>query len=225
MSRLLRRIVGMSETPPPPDEKRCTATNKKRGDRCRNYALKGLKTCRFHGSASKKAREAGRRRHEKEVAKSSAERSLRRLGVPLAPEEIDPIEKLLSLIAQKNAEIGFLDRKIQELGSDDELVWGVTKHVTGVGPEGPVDQETSEARQNIWWIALKEAQDQLARYLTAALRANIEERQTKVAESAGQMVAGLITQLKTRLQLTGEQEDEFDAAVVEIMQAATGAQT
>jgi hypothetical protein len=34
----------------------CTATSKRSGERCRAWAIAGAKTCRTHGSATKRAR-------------------------------------------------------------------------------------------------------------------------------------------------------------------------
>ena len=44
------------------DSRRCTAKSKQSQKRCKNAALLGAKTCRFHGSATKLAKAASARR-------------------------------------------------------------------------------------------------------------------------------------------------------------------
>lgn len=205
----------------PPDEKRCTATTKKTGERCKNYPAPGLKVCRYHGGSSKKARAAGQRRQAEALMQARAERILRRrLGMRLNNDSPDPAQILLNLVAQKAVEVEWLDQKIQQLETDDELFWGKTKHVQGEGAEGYVDQETHEAAQNIIYALLHKAQDQLAKYTSDALRAGIEERQTKMAEQTAQQFSWILNQLITRLGLTQDQQTQAGEIVLELMQAA-----
>ncbi len=44
------------------DARRCTAKSKQSQQRCKNAALLGAHTCRFHGSATKKTKAASARR-------------------------------------------------------------------------------------------------------------------------------------------------------------------
>lgn len=203
------------------DDKRCTATAKSTGERCGRPAIKGAKVCRWHGAGSPKVKAAAQRRQAQSTMQARAERILRRrLGMHLDAESPDPAQILLNLVAQKAIEVEWLDQKIQELDSDEELFWGKTKHVEGTGPDGPIDQETREAAQNIVYQLLHKAQDQLAKYTSDALRAGIEERQTKMAEQTAQQFTWIVNQLKSRLELTPEQQQAWDPLVIEIMQAA-----
>lgn len=48
--------------PPPDDPRRCTAKAKSTGKRCGSWAVTGCPTCRVHGSSTKRAKAAGKRR-------------------------------------------------------------------------------------------------------------------------------------------------------------------
>lgn len=48
--------------PPDDDPRRCTATSKRSGVRCRAWAMTGARTCRMHGSSTRAARTAAKRR-------------------------------------------------------------------------------------------------------------------------------------------------------------------
>lgn len=131
----------------------------------------GNKTCRYHGSGSKKASAASQRCQAEALMQARAERIFRRrLVMRLDNDSPDPEQILLKLVVQKAVEVEWLDQKIQQLETDDELFWGKTKQVQGEGAEGYVDQETHEAVQNIFCALLHKAQDQFAEYTSDALR-------------------------------------------------------
>ncbi|MGP9781843.1 hypothetical protein ACT3UQ_05210 [Glutamicibacter sp. AOP12-B1-11] len=55
--------------------------------------------------------------------------------------------------------------------------------------ENPVDMTTHKVEQNIWWKLLREAENQLASWTSMALRAGVEERQVRIAEQQGNLIA------------------------------------
>lgn len=154
----------------------------------------------MHGGRTQKARE-----------RVQMQRAMRALG-EVPAENVDPAEALLGLVTQKWAEVQWLRIKVDETsgvagspGERDPLIWGLTKHETGVGPQGPVDQETHEVAPNIWWKLLRDAEDQLAKYSTAALRAGVERRQIELQEAHALHLAQAITRILDQLGLSQDQ--------------------
>lgn len=204
-----------------PDRKQCTATSRTTGDQCRRPANKGTNVCHWHGGAASQVKKAAKRRQTEALVQSRAERILRRrLGARLDDDSPDPAQILLNLVATKAAEVEWLDAKIQALEDDSELFWGRTKHKSGVSAQGAIDEDTYEAAQHIIYQLLHKAQDQLAKYTSDALRAGIEERQTKMAERTAQQFSWILGQLITQLDLTPKQEQLADTLVLELVREA-----
>jgi hypothetical protein len=68
-------------------------------------------------------------------------------------------------------------------------VWVTTQHKDGVGPQGLVDVTTKKAGTSAWYELYMKERDHLAKVCSLALRAGIEERKVKLAESQGLLVA------------------------------------
>ena len=66
------------------------------------------------------------------------------------------------------------------------------------------------------------AQDRLAQYATAALRAGVQERQIKLAEDQGMLVAQVIRAVLDDLQLTSEQSGRVPEIVPRHLRLITG---
>lgn len=204
-----------------PTRKQCTAKARSTGKQCGRYAIKGADVCDIHGGNAPQVRKAATRRQMELTAQARAERILRRrLGMRLEEGSPDPAQILLNLVATKATEVEWLDAKIQALETDDELFWGKTKRKTGVGANGPVDEETEEAAQHIMYQLLHKAQDQLAKYTSDALRAGIEERQVKLAERTSAQFSWILTQLITRLDLTPSQREQADGLIPTLIHEA-----
>lgn len=195
-----------------PDE-RCGAKTRA-GGTCTQWPIAGARRCRMHGGRTQKARE-----------RAQVQRALRALG-EVPAENVDPAEALLGLVTQKWAEVQWLRIKVDETsgvaGSPEErdpLIWGLTKHETGVGPQGPVDQETHEVAPNIWWKLLREAEDQLAKYSTAALRAGVERRQIELQEAHALHLAQAITRILDQLGLSQDQARLVPTVVPQVLRS------
>lgn len=199
------------------DPKLCQATNKKRGDQCKNYPLRGARTCIRHGSGSKKARAAATRNLEQE----KLTRVARRLGTPHT--DLDPAQALLDLVASKAGEVEWLRHQVEILETDGDLWWGETKHTTGTNSLGMIDETTAEARQHIVYTLLHKAQDQLARYATETLKAGVDERQVRIAERTGEQFEAVITALLPAIGATPEQMKLAAAEIPKILRNVGGA--
>ncbi|WP_284752630.1 hypothetical protein [Arthrobacter sp. efr-133-R2A-120] len=196
------------------DSRRCRATSKQSGNRCRKPAIIGGTVCKIHGGGSLAVKAAAARRAQEDEAR----RQLATLG---QPEAIDPAEALLQLIGWKYGEVKWLRARVQDL-PDGDLTWGLAQTDVGLGPEGPIDKVTEKSSPSVWWVLLREAEDQLADYAARALRAGVDERKVRMAEHQGLMVHAVMMAVFNRLALTPEQWVMARAAAPEELRRLAG---
>lgn len=187
----------------------CGAKNRTTGKPCQRAPLRDSTRCRTHGGASPNAKKAASERRQRREA-------LKQLSILGAPpdKDVDPTEALLELVTQKHCEVAALRRIVVELETSaagvpldqHPLVWGVSSHEEGVGVQGPIDKTTRTAGPSVWLKLLHEAEDQLARYTTAALKAGVEQRQVDLLEDQAAKLAGAISRILDALELTVEQQ-------------------
>lgn len=188
---------------------------KRDGEACRARPIKGGTRCVRHGGAAPQVQAKAAER----VIEANARGILGRID-PTQPRE-NPVETLLNLIHGKTAEVSWLRGKVQAL-QDEDLVWGLVQHDTGVGPEGPIDKETYKAEQSIWWRLLREAENQLANWITMALKAGVDERRVRIVEAQGSLVAGAIKSILDGLNLTPDQSALIPVLVPQALRQLTG---
>jgi hypothetical protein len=190
---------------------------------CQKPAAPGLTRCHMHGVSSKKARAAGRRR----VVEEKAERAMRRFGGPI---DTTPTEALLDTVRWCAGYVAWLREKVADTQSDDALVWGATREtddavVVGNGPSARVEnvtKQTREAGPNAWLALLGEWSDRLVRACAEAIRCGVAERQVRLAESQGKMLADVIRGILGDLRLTAEQEALVGDVVPRHLRAVAG---
>ena len=144
------------------------------GDPCRNAPLPGQLRCRMHGGASPQARAAAERR----LAEAEAVRAVSEWG---GRTDVTPPQALLELVQTKAQEVAFWDWRVSELSDTERAGLLLTKTEQGYGPQGPVNVETRQAGPHVFITMLHKAQDQLAQYSAAAIRAGIDEQLVKIA--------------------------------------------
>lgn len=176
------------------DPLKCGAKTRS-GTPCTNPPINGATRCRMHGGSSPRSLAAAERR----LAEQAAGRELTRLGV--THRNIHPAEALIELVSYQASIVDFWRHKVSLL-DDDALTWGRTKVKEGGDDAGT----THEAKPNIAYALLGDASDRLARYCEAALKAGVEERKVRLAESQGALVAQAIRQVLEQLHLTDEQQ-------------------
>ena len=134
----------------------------------------------------------------------------------------------MRLVTNKHLEVQWLRHMIQQIrtdeGTDDApmsspLVWGVTSHQTGVGPMGPVDVESKGAGLNVWVEWLHQAENQLARYAAAALKAGVQRRQVELQEALALQFVGAIHQILGGLHLTATQQETAGTLVPTVLRS------
>ena len=137
------------------------------GDPCRNPPMSGATRCRMHGGATPRGRAAAERR----LAEAEAVRQVTAFG---ARTDITAPEALLELVQAKAAEVAYWDGRVAELSDDARAGLLMAKTEQGLGPQGPVDTETRQAGPHVFVVMLHKAQDQLAAYSAAAIRAGVD---------------------------------------------------
>lgn len=175
---------------------RCTAHNRA-GRPCGQNPEPGMTVCRHHGARSPQAIKARDTRVQVEQARADAARFAART-------DIHPAEALLELVHYQAGIVTYWRGRVEDV-TEDDLVWGQTKHESGFGPEGPIDKKTKEAVPHVAYRLLVEAQDKLAAYAAAALKAGVDERRVRLAEGQGALVAQVIRGILAALNLTPEQ--------------------
>ena len=192
---------------------RCSA-HRSNGEPCKAYAVRGATVCVTHGGAAPRVREAAARR----VAEEKAAAKMRLFA---APVDIDPAQALLELVQWTAGEVRYWRGVVEQIAQDDgrDLAWGKIKAETGIGPEGPVDTTTYAAEPPVEYRMLTDAQDRLAKYAAAALRAGVQERQIKLAEDQGVLVAQVIRRILDRLDLAEWQAELVPTVVPEELRA------
>lgn len=183
-----------------PDRQRCSATGKKSGVRCKRYAIPGGTVCEYHGGKAPQVAAKARER----IERAQAEAAAMKLGVPI---ETTPEQALLDRISSYAGIVAYFEARVQELDNEN-LTWGKTKQVSG----GVYAGTTYEAGPPVVLKLYGEWSDRLERASIAAIKAGIDERKVKLAESQGTLVASAIRRILDRLDL-----DERQIALVPII--------
>jgi hypothetical protein len=191
-----------------PDERRCTAhyspsnpDPEKVGKRCVCRARKNQRVCGFHGGTTRQAKAGALRRATEEKARNLVNTYGRKI-------ETTAVEALLDEVQWTAGHVAWLRERVQEIedgpvgdGTENPLVWGRTKRKTGGEDRG----ETYEAGANAWLKLYQQERTHLVKVSESAIRAGIEERRVKLAESQGEQVAQAIRGILDDLNLTPEQ--------------------
>lgn len=206
--------------------RQCTATVRATGERCKKFAIRGARVCGSHGGRAPQVKRAAAAR----LAEEEARRAVVTLGLPRV---VGPGEALLEEVHRSAGHVAWLAEKVRELdmvtggegAGEHALVWGTTKVVDKGSGESPGVDTTEEARPSIWYTLYAQERDRLVKVCEAALRAGVEERRVRLAESQGQLVGGLVQRvlgaLFDRLVAEGVAPDRlrevWAAAVAEIV--------
>ena len=114
-------------------------------------------------------------------------------------------------------EVAYWRARVDEIQDRDEkrLTSGLTKITEGKDRGGVTTLRTVETVAAIEYRMWTAAQDRLAQYATAALRAGVEERRVRIAEDLGSHMVGLIRRVLDRLDLQAWQEELASTVVPE----------
>src|SRR5690625_4140247 len=195
---------------------KCSAKNRA-GKPCGNWAIKGGTVCRSHGGAAPAVKAAAARRRAQEAAAKA-------VALFGAPKDVEPSQALLDLVHWTAGEVEYWREQVRQLAAEAPaaLTWGRTDHEEGVGPQGPIDKTTHQAKPAIQYVMLYAAQDRLAQYATAALKAGVEERRVRLAEQQGGLVAEAIRRILDALDLDERQRELVPTVVPEQLRLIAG---
>ena len=167
-----------------PDYIRCAAKTSS-GHPCRQRPIRGGTVCYTHGGSAPQVR----RKADERLVKLAAARQVSEWGGRL---DVTPPEALLELVQGKAAEVAYWNRLVADLEERDRAGLLLAKTEVGEGPQGPVDTETRQAGPHVYLVMLHKAQDQLAAYSAAAIRAGVDEAMVRVAAVQAAAVVELV---------------------------------
>ena len=144
------------------------------GKPCQSPPMAGQKRCRMHGGSSPNALAAAERR----LAVLDAARQVQAWGGRL---DVTPAEALLELVQSKAAEVAYWNWLVDGLDQNERAGMLDAKTEFGFGPQGPVDTTTRQSGPHVYVVLLHKAQDQLASYSAAALRAGVDQALVNLA--------------------------------------------
>lgn len=179
------------------------AGHSKAGRACHNPPMTGQRVCRLHGGGAPQNRRAAARR----VAEERAAQAVATLGLPV---DVSPTEALLEEVRWTAGHVQWLRGKVAELEDDRQLVWGVTRAETEAGASLRIDIEdgavagvssapatkvVQTSGPSVWYELYARERQHLVAVCTAALKAGVEERRVRLAESQGELVALVIRRI------------------------------
>lgn len=191
---------------------RCSAKAKGTGEQCKRWAIEGGKTCLVHGSSTAAAKAAAKRRTDR----ARAEAALVVYGLPI---EIDPQTALLEEVHRSAGHVAWLGQVVHSTDAED-LVWGITEQVDKGAGEFTGTDTTYAAKPSVWLDLYQRERKHLADVCKAAIGAGIAERQVRLAESQGSLLAGVIERVLRRLDLSEAQRIIVSVVVPEELRAA-----
>lgn len=196
----------------------CKGHSRSTGKPCGNRAIAGGFVCHMHGGSSPQARRAAADR----LAQQRAAIEMARHGL-VTPRAVDPGDALLEAIYGAAGEVDYWRSVVAQL-DPSSLTWGKTQQTTKKGKI----KVTETAGAAVAYKLMVDAQDRLARYAASALKAGIEERRVRLAESQGAqlagvvqaVLAGMLAAVVETLQRLGVAEVDLVAAVRDAWSAA-----
>lgn len=93
------------------------------------------------------------------------------------------------------------------------LVWGQTEYRDKTGGDDAGQTVVEQAGINIWYQLYMKEREHLAKVSALALRAGIEERKIKLAESQGELVAAVLQRILNALNLSPDQWEQVPVIV------------
>jgi hypothetical protein len=178
-------------------EKLCGANASSTGRPCTRAKVPGTPRCPIHGGNAPQVRAAGQRR----LAEDYARKAVATYGLPV---DVSPTEALLNEVRWTAGHVEWLRARIQDLEAE-YLVWGKTKEEDHQATEFPGLNVTETAAINVWAQLYMAERKHLVDVCAAALKAGVEERFVKLAESQGALLASVIKAILGDLDLTPEQ--------------------
>lgn len=165
----------------------CNSRRPNSDERCRlpaGYRTEhlGYGACYRHGGASPNAMKA--------ALKVKAAEAVVTFGLP---REIDPKDALVEELWRTAGHVSWLEARVREL-DPNALIWGTVKE-TSEGLEGvpPFKRSEEAAVASIWLKLYREERQHFVEVSKVAIACGIAERQIKLAEDHGRLIAQVIS--------------------------------
>jgi hypothetical protein len=164
---------------------------------CTRVPNTGQKVCHYHGARKHGTKATRLLEMEREMERAQAKmvKAVETLGLP---REIDPQKALLEEIARTAGHVQWLAGMVASL-QPEEVVWGRDKeeHKEGNEAGDPVDYTLTAraARPHVWVQLYQQERAHLVHVCKVAITCGIQERQVKLAEEQGNLIAGILRQV------------------------------
>lgn len=193
------KVVATLEEAGPWDEVegRCNGVKPDRTGLCRSFAgtqtpHKGTGRCARHGGSTPS--------HVLHAQKNAAMAACTKFGLRV---EVGPFQALLDLVAETRGDLEFYRAQVQAY-EPAAMVWGVSQHRAGSGPEGPIDVTTEIAGPMTWLKLYHEAQARHRAVCVDAIKCGLAERLVREYEETGMRLA---TAMRALLEALGKDKD------------------
>lgn len=143
----------------------------------------GIGRCQHHGGASPT--------YKAEVQRLRAAAAVEQYGLPV---DTDPYQALLDELARCAGHVAWLRHKVGELQDEGDLL-----DVNMVGPVGGGQGAIPEWKPSVWIKMYNEERDRLTKVAKTCIDAGIAERQVRIAEAQGLMIAVVIRGILKKL--------------------------
>jgi hypothetical protein len=164
-----------------PEKKRCRATTR-RGNPCKHHPIPGGFVCFLHGGAAPQTK-----------AKAAVRAAVMHWG--LSDVHADPGETLLRLVSQSSARVAHYSRELERLvGEGQAFPPVVTLEKILIGDAWGEGGKQGEYIRGM--VALESTErDRCANFCRLAIAAGLAERQVKLAERQGALMAELLREV------------------------------
>ena len=174
------------------DDRRCAATSKRTGSRCKRAPAVGGTVCTIHGGAAPQVKAAAERRARARALEADAHAVLAFEAVkPIG----DPVLELAELAAEVRATVRALGQRVNAL-QDPRYV-------------SPLGTEQTRAELALFG----QYQDRLARMLTTLGQLGLDERRVKLNEAQAAVLVQVLDRLFAFLALPAERDAAARAEV------------
>lgn len=162
----------------------CKAANR-RGEHNTHWAMHGQEVCHMHGGKSPQAL----KRAEERLAQRVVNKAMVTFGLPV---DVEPGEALLEEVRRTAGHVRWLEAMVHDL-QPEALVWNRTEATSFKGTErGQLSEYASVAQgaQPSVWLTLYQAErGHLLKVCAAAIAAGISEREVRLREQWGAILA------------------------------------
>ncbi len=140
--------------------------------------------CKYHGGAFPNA--------TKSAQMTQAKRAVHVLGLP---REISPQQALLERVHSLAGIVDWIEKLLRGMDSEADLVWGIVEK-TEAGDSSVVKMQE---RPSVWLRLHQEYSKHLVDTCAIAIKCGLAERQVKIAEKEGRLMARVIEAVLVKL--------------------------